>query len=224
MTGTQGKLNTGRAMQRLTIIIPVKPPSEGKSRLAGSLTARQRCLLNLQLMGHTFDQVAGLADIANVRVVSRSAEVLSKALSRGFATSLEPQGLDLNGAISLGASDARASGADELAVLPIDLPWLSSDRLRTAICEFRAGSDVVIFTDRHRDGTNFLLWRPAATASFQYGSGSALRHAELARLSGLRTVLCHDLLLSFDLDTPQDLAEWRQCTKVDEATLERLVS
>jgi 2-phospho-L-lactate/phosphoenolpyruvate guanylyltransferase len=192
----------------LAIIVPVKPPHEGKSRLAGELSSHRRYLLNWRLLRHTFDQVAMLSDIADVRVISRSPDVLAEALRRGFATSREPARSDLNGAVALGAQHSQSAGARELMILPIDLPWLSAARLRSAVAEFRAGHDVLIVADRRADGTNLLLWRPLETARFHYGAASASRHAEAARAQGLRVAVRDDPLLSFDVDTPQDLAIW----------------
>lgn len=191
-------------MKPLSIVVPVKSPLEGKSRLDGVLSASDRYDLNLRLLRHTFDRVAELSDIADVYVVSKSTEVLTEAARRDFAVCLEPTHSELNGAVTLGAKQAQEGGATEVMVLPVDLPWLSSNRLRQVIDEFRSTTDVIIITDRARAGTNLLLWRPIGTSKFQYGEGSASRHAEVAMRLGLRVTVRQDRRLSFDLDTPHD--------------------
>ena len=197
-------------MNRLAIIIPVKPPREGKSRLAAVLPDARRYDLNLRLLKHTFDQAAGLQDIADVHVVSRSPDVIADAAMRGFQTCVEPDGFELNGAVALAAGRAAAAGATEIMILPVDLPWLSSDRLRAVVGEFRSGGDVLIITDRAGGGTNLLLWRPLVTATFCYGIGSAKGHADRAAGLGLRVAVRPDPHLSFDIDTPNDLEAWSQ--------------
>jgi 2-phospho-L-lactate guanylyltransferase len=192
-------------MKRLAIIIPVKPPEDGKSRLAGELSTRDRYALNQRLLNHTLDQVADLTNTADVHVVSKSSAVLVNASQRGFASHLEPSLCDLNGAVALGAAKAQAAGATEIMVVPIDLPWLSSDRLLSVVAEVRENCDVLIITDRAEEGTNLLLWRPIETAHFHFGAGSAARHAEVAGALGLRVVTRQDCHLSFDLDTRHDL-------------------
>jgi 2-phospho-L-lactate guanylyltransferase len=209
-------------MTRLAIIIPVKSPREGKSRLAGELSARGRHLLNLQLLRHTFDQVAGLSDIADIRVVSRSPDVLAEAFQRGFSTSLETGQSGLNEAVTLGAHHAQVAGAGAIMVLPIDLPGVTADMLRSTIAEFRDGPEVMIVADRRADGTNLLLWRPVDTARFHYGIGSASRHAEAAQAQGLRVVMREDPVLSFDLDTPQDLKLWSRTGRAETLLDDRL--
>jgi len=195
-------------MKPLAIIIPVKSPHRGKSRLGGVLRPADRYDLNLRLLGHTLDQAAELADLAAIHVVSKSAEALAEARLRGFATCLEPDFFDLNAAVTLAVRQAAECGAGEVMVLPIDLPWLSSQRLRALVAEFRNGPDVMIIADRLKSGTNVLLWRPISTVSVHYGRGSAQLHAAAADRLGLRSLTRSDPQLSFDIDTPEDFAEW----------------
>ncbi|MDB5653642.1 MAG: hypothetical protein JWQ94_1255 [Tardiphaga sp.] len=195
-------------MKQMAIIIPVKAPEQGKSRLAGVLSAPDRHALNLRLLGHTLDQVTALADLAHVIVVSKSPAVLAAAAARHFVACVEPEPCDLNGALALGADQAQAAGAQEIMVLPVDLPWLSAQQLRQLMTDHRADGDVIIIADRAGCGTNVLLWRPAALAQFRYGIGSARRHAETAASLGLRVSVQKHIRLSFDLDTPGDLDHW----------------
>lgn len=217
-------LITGKPMQTLTIIIPIKPPAEGKSRLATHLNAEQRLSFNRTLIRRTFDQVSELSDIARVHVVSRSTSVAADAKAYGFTVSTDPLGGDLNDAVTFGKQQAQLDGAQEIMVLPMDIAYLSAARLRTAIDEFRAKYDVLIYTDRKCDGTNVLLWRPIASAHFKYGPQSAYHHAELARKCGLRTMLTSDPALSFDVDTPRDLLEWSTRPADDHIFVERIAS
>lgn len=211
-------------MQKLTIIIPVKPPSEGKSRLATHLNAKQRRLFNQRLIRHTFEQVSELSDIARAHVVSRSVDIAAVAVSYGFTASADPLGGDLNDAVTSGKHEAQLNGAREIMILPMDIAYLSAARLRAAISEFRAKYDVMIYTDRKFDGTNVMLWRPVASAQFKYGPQSAHHHAEIARQCGLRTLLTSDPALSFDVDTPRDLLEWSARPADDQTFVEKIAS
>ncbi len=71
-------------MNRLAIIIPVKSPLLGKSRLASVLPPRYRHVLNLRLLQHTFAEVSALSDMADVLVVSSDPDVLTDAARSGF--------------------------------------------------------------------------------------------------------------------------------------------
>jgi 2-phospho-L-lactate/phosphoenolpyruvate guanylyltransferase len=197
-------------MKSLAIVIPVKPPEQGKSRLSSVLLPQDRLALNRALLRHTFEQAAKLADFASIYVVSKSAEVAADASKRGFVACDEPETCELNGAIRIGADAALRAGLREVMVLPVDLPGVSSKRLIELVEEFRRGFDVLIVADRAGSGTNVLLWRPIDAAVFCYGSDSAQRHARSAEALGLRLAKCQDTALSFDIDTPTDLQLWMQ--------------
>jgi 2-phospho-L-lactate/phosphoenolpyruvate guanylyltransferase len=171
---------------------------------------------------HTLEQVVELADIADIYVISKSSEVLAEAERRNLIGCLESRSCDLNGAIALGARRAQAAGATEVMVVPIDIPSLTSKRMRTIIDEYSDARDVIVITDRAGDGTNVMLWRPIETASFQYGIGSASRHAEAARSLGLRVTVRKDEFLSFDLDTAEDLDLWLGSDEVPDSFAGRI--
>jgi 2-phospho-L-lactate guanylyltransferase len=194
----------------LAIIIPVNSPEDGKSRLKGALTDGDRLALNWWLFAHTLDAVDSLNDEAQIYVVSRSAAILSEAARRGFGTYCEPDDSDgLNAAVSLAAQMAAEGGATEVMVLPVDLPLLVADTVCEAIAGFGANLDVAIVTDERGSGTNLLMWRPIGSARFRYGTDSANAHGAIARAAGLRIEVRRDPILSFDLDTPEDLKRWR---------------
>ena len=98
-----------------------------------------------------------------------------------------------------------AGGADAILVLPIDLPFVSTDALDAVIDALPAGGPaVVLVADRHGTGTNALVLRPPDVIEFAFGPGSRGAHADLATAAGVPYVELESPL-SFDLDTPDDL-------------------
>jgi 2-phospho-L-lactate/phosphoenolpyruvate guanylyltransferase len=63
---------------------------------------------------------------------------------------------------------------------------------------------IVIAPDRHRQGTNSLLLRPADAIEFSFGESSYQRHLELATASGLKSIEVFRTGLAFDIDLPRD--------------------
>ena len=200
-------------MTSLAIVLPVKSPLLGKSRLKSIMTDDDRHALNRWLCHRTFDQVAALSDEAHVYVVSKSHEVLHDASRRGFVACGEPDHCELNSAIATAALQAGADGLTEIMVLPIDLPLLTTESLRKTTARFDESVDMIIVEDRVGSGTNLLLWRPLAAARYRFGPDSAAAYAELARRTGLRAIAFRDANLSFDLDTPADVREWMQMSE-----------
>jgi 2-phospho-L-lactate guanylyltransferase len=200
-------------MTSLAIVLPVKSPRLGKSRLKSIMTDDDRQAFNRWLYQRTFEQVAALRDETNVYVVSKSHEVLEDASRRGFVACREPEHCELNSAIATAARRAEADGLTAIMVLPIDLPLLTTESLRKTTARFDASVNMILIEDRIGSGTNLLLWRPLAAARFLFGPDSAAAYIELARRTGLRAIALRDASLSFDLDTPADVEEWMQMSE-----------
>lgn len=194
----------------LAIIIPVNSPEDGKSRLKDVLPDADRIALNWRLLTHTLNVAAALKRHAHIHVVSRSAAVLADAARRGVGAIRESDDCEgLNAALGLATRAAAEGGATEAMVLPVDLPLLTPDSLYHAIETFNEEIDVAIVTDMRGMGTNLLMWRPIGAARFQYGPHSAGKHRRMAQAAGFRVRVRRDPILSFDLDTPDDLKTWR---------------
>lgn len=202
-------------MTRLAIVLPVKDPHLGKSRLKSVMTDDNRHAFNRWLCHRTFDRVAALHEGSHVYVVSKSHDILDDASRRGFVACSEPDHCELNSAIAIAARQAEADGLNAIMVLPIDLPLLTTASLRQMTARFDGSVDMIIVEDRVGSGTNLLLWRPISAARFLFGPDSAAAYIELARRSGLRAIATRDASLSFDLDTPADVKEWMQMSKAD---------
>jgi 2-phospho-L-lactate guanylyltransferase len=74
----------------------------------------------------------------------------------------------------------------------------------------RRDAPVVIAPDRHRLGTNALMVRLDAFGEpfiFQFGERSFGKHQDEAARLGADAVTAMSLGTSFDLDTPEDLAQ-----------------
>ena len=102
-----------------------------------------------------------------------------------------------------------AGGAEAILVLPIDLPFVTSDAIKAVLAPLTDAADplariVVLVTDRHGTGTNALALHPPDVIPFAFGAGSRAAHREAASRAGARFVEV-DGPLSIDLDTPDDL-------------------
>lgn len=194
-------------MKKLAILVPVKPLAEGKSRLQGILAPEQRAMLNRILALRTFEVAQDLLDVAEVFVVSKSTEVLNLASDSLLTRIEEAPSASLNEAIAQGSTEARRSGCKELLVLPVDLMFLTSARVRRLL-ENPQRADVLIVPDVAGKGTNLIYWRAIDAAKFHFGTNSALLHVQDAESRGLSTEIVNDQSLSFDLDSPADFKRW----------------
>ena len=203
----------------LWTIVPVKPFNEGKSRLAGHLSAQQRCALNRELLSRTLAAINQAHLDAEVLVVSRDSRALAAAErtgSRALAEESQPctappsctpndaeSEPQLNAALTQAARHAATHGATKLLVLPTDMPNLTSEDVR-AMAASRGPEPQITIAPSRDGGTNALMLQPAQAIPFAFGRDSFLRHQRLAAQAGIPVHVVKSDSLLFDIDLPED--------------------
>ena len=193
----------------LHILIPCKALAAGKSRLAPMLALEERVALCSRLLNRTLDTALAVAPAERCHLLSADRRAAAQAAELGIRCIWEHEDAGLNGALAA-ARDAlcAANAGCELLVLPIDLP-LATDASLRRLTAMRG--EVIAAPDRHGIGTNALLLRGGAAASFafRFGEASLAAHRRAAEERGFGFALCADPALAFDLDEPADLETWR---------------
>lgn len=188
------------------LLLAVRPPEEGKSRLAATIDNDQRSALNYNMFQHVLKIGSELFPPERIILVSRSAALRDEVAALG-GHALAESGDNLNAALEQGARFAIGRGAGSLLSLSSDLPALTVDDVRALI---DAPAPIAIATDRLRTGTNALRMRPAGAIPFRYGVDSLAAHLAAAAAAKLKAVVVERPGLAGDIDTPADLAEWQR--------------
>lgn len=183
-----------------TIVIPVKPPSLGKTRLARPDDVRASLALAIAL--DTIEATAAASRVTKVLVVTNDSQLerlLAPMPSVSVIAEMNKGGL--NAAVAVGAA---AAGVDvRRAALLSDLPALHPAELDAAL----AGAESVnrgLVPDSEGAGSTLVTARGGAVWTSSFGADSAARH----RLLG-----CSDLAvpsdsgLRRDVDTIEQLKE-----------------
>jgi 2-phospho-L-lactate guanylyltransferase len=182
----------------LRVIIPVKPFADAKQRLAPALDPTERAQLAECMFRHVFDMASGYFGAPNVLVVSRSQDILAITEEEEAVGVPEDGTSDLNSALANAARLATMHGASRVLVLAGDLPLLGEDDLAQM-----ATHTCAIAPDRHRRGTNALLW--PVTLSFSFGDNSFARHRAIAENAAVSPQVIDRPGLAHDVDVPEDL-------------------
>ncbi len=192
----------------LFAIVPVKPFSESKSRLANILSPDERAELSRGLLIHTLQVLSNTPEITQALVISRDSTVLVLARDYGARGIAEAGDGELNGALTQATQVAQASGAEALLILPADLPLLSKEAIQQLVVESEAEPLMVIAPDQHEEGTNALLVRPPDLIRYTFGEHSFQRHMAQAQHAGAQMRICRSPELALDVDTPEDLERY----------------
>jgi 2-phospho-L-lactate guanylyltransferase len=190
------------------VIIPVKGPASGKTRLAGLLDGASRA----RLVGAMLDRV--VAASRRARAIDEIC-VLGPAVfhSTERLTMLADPGGGLNAALT--SALAQCDDVARLVILHADLPRLTAEdveRLAAAPAD-----TIAIAPDRHGTGTNALsLPLPAAVRfAFAFGIGSFAVHSKEIQWLGLKRAVITSPGLARDIDVPDDLPDAADCFEAD---------
>ncbi|UCH49550.1 MAG: 2-phospho-L-lactate guanylyltransferase [Betaproteobacteria bacterium] len=190
------------------LVVPVKSLRGGKTRLAHALAPAHRRALMDQLLVHIVTQATPYPGLDKTVIVSGCGETRARAIELGVRAIAETR-YGLNAAIRQGQLALRQWGASKMLVVPCDLPMLDSEDLRQ-LSQLCKPDLIAIAPDRRGVGTNGLCLDPHLEFVFQFGPDSYRGHIASALRLGLEHDTAHCPGLAFDVDTPEDLAEWYQ--------------
>jgi 2-phospho-L-lactate guanylyltransferase len=182
------------------IALPIKSLGDAKSRLSPLLSPLERGALALAMFEDVLDETLTL-DGWETWVVSADESVLEIAMGRRAHGIVEDRP-SLRSAVHQIEEEAAARQVEALAILPADMPLVTSDALKAALHTL---GPVVIAPSADERGTNLLLRRPPGAIPSRVGPDSFRRHLETAAEHGLPTAVVEREELAFDLDEPGDI-------------------
>jgi 2-phospho-L-lactate guanylyltransferase len=182
------------------IALPVKSLDESKSRLGPMLSPLERAALTLAMLEDVLDATMELPGWESW-VISPDDAVLELAVRRG-ARAITEEKPPLTNAVRQVEEEATELGADVLAVLLADTPFVTQDAITMAVHTL---GPVVLAPSHDGAGTNLLLRRPPSAIAARFGSDSYRKHLEAAAIADLPTAVVDLPELAFDLDLPGDI-------------------
>ncbi|QKV75537.1 2-phospho-L-lactate guanylyltransferase [Amycolatopsis sp. Hca4] len=208
------------------LIVPMKHPRDGKSRLRGAVEADRHPGLVLALAKDTLAAVTASAEVRRVLLVAADPRAVAELGELGVEIVEEPAEKTLNAAFRHGEALLRADDPDAVVgALQADLPALRAGDLTTALAEAEAlaaaaaqsaaaapahnaaqnAARRAFVADRQGTGTTLLLAAPGEPLDPRFGPASARLHAA----SGAIALSAPLPTLRSDVDTPDDLAHVR---------------
>lgn len=198
-------------MSGIWAVIPLKPFSKAKSRLAHALSPEQRQQLAERCFRHVLSVAQNAPQVVGTLVISRDTKALAIAREYGAKTVHETGATsDLNSALTVATGVVNSWKGKGILILPADLPMVTRDDLADMVMLGREMYSVVIATDHNEDGTNAMLIRPPGLFEYGYGAGSFRRHLTRAQVAGAHVHVYRSERLALDIDVPADLALYEQ--------------
>nr|WP_137669184.1 TIGR04282 family arsenosugar biosynthesis glycosyltransferase [Sphaerospermopsis reniformis] len=203
--------------QHLIIFTRYPEPGKTKTRLIPALGEVGAADLQKQMTEHTILQVQELQKISAITVEVRFAggnwELIQNWLGVGFVYQTQGEG-DLGQRMMRSLVDAFSNNAEQVIIIGTDCPGLNSQILASAFEQLQT-SDLVL--GPAIDGGYYLigLQKPILDlfTSISWGTNQVLSQT---------VTIAQELHLSFvnlptlaDVDRPEDLLVWEQCTLIN---------
>ncbi|KZB81456.1 2-phospho-L-lactate guanylyltransferase [Amycolatopsis regifaucium] len=186
------------------LIVPMKRPTQGKSRLRGAVVPERHPELVLALAYDTLAAATSADGVRRVLVVAADPASVADLVELGVEIVAEPSRGGLNAALLYGEELLRRDTPSGLVgALQADLPALRTEDLTAALAEAAGGRAFV--ADRQGTGTTLLLAAAGLPLAPRFGEGSARAHTA----SGATPLTIAAESLRADVDTADDLAHVR---------------
>jgi 2-phospho-L-lactate guanylyltransferase len=185
----------------------MKNLASANMRLADVLSGEERGELALAMLTDVIAACKESGCFDDVAVVTTDSEVCWHARELGAKPLAEPATLSgLNEGLTFGQRYiGRRMGADELVILPADVPLARADDVRSVVEALAPGGARAVIVRARDGGTNALALRPVEAISMRFGRNSAEAHIAEARAAGIDVVELAIERLGFDVDTPEDV-------------------
>lgn len=185
-----------------SLVVPLKPLSRAKSRLADTAGDDLRPGLALAFAGDTVAAALACESVRDVVVVTDDPLAEAELTALGARTVPDIPAAGLNAALAHGARAVRAvRPAAWVAALNADLPALRPEELERVLTAASSWSRAFV-ADAAGVGTTFLSAAPGGELAPAFGGRSRARH----RLSGAVEIAVTDIdSVRRDVDTGEDL-------------------
>ena len=186
----------------LVAVIPMKPLSRSKTRLAPHMSEEQRSDLVVGMLRRVLGAIKG-SSIEMFWVVGGDERI--RNVARNFdGIWMEELGRNLND--TLGKAFDELAGRNAAALyLAGDLPFLKPSDLHSLLRSSRRNTNITLAPARRDGGTNAILVPPGIPFRPELGPRSFSNHLSTAAAMEVSVAICYSPGLGFDLDITDDL-------------------
>ena len=201
----------------IVAIIPMKPLSQGKSRLARTLSPEQRANISMGMLRRVLVALKG-AFIDPVWVVGGDDRVMRLARNQGGIWH-EEMGRDLNDTLGKAIEQAFRRGNSALYIAG-DLPFVKPSDIHSFIQASRGAGNVTLAPARRDGGTNAMLIPHGIRFQPELGRRSFSKHLSQAAKLETSVAIAYSPGLGLDLDLVDDLESYQH---MEPGLIERLM-
>ena len=183
-------------------LVPVKHLLYAKSRLASSLSAKERTDLVLSMLEHVITILKSCDDISKIIVVTTDDHVRTVSSSLGVSAEYDDV-IGHNPALTAAAKKEIDAEIDGLLTISADLPLLTREDIQQMI-DLSKLYDVVLAPSKD-NGTNALIVKQPLLLPYLFGENSFDAYEQAAKKADIPYTVHQSETIAFDVDTIEDV-------------------
>ncbi|HWP43911.1 MAG TPA: 2-phospho-L-lactate guanylyltransferase [Blastocatellia bacterium] len=187
------------------VLIPVKDPSRGKTRLARLLSPEERRQLAWAMFEDVCRAVKPAAAPDRVVVVTSFAPAIELARSLEWEVIIEQSQLSESASVDRASRLLKARGFDLVMRLPADVPLVRTEDIDELLSVELRPPAALLVPSREGTGTNAIIRTPPDLFPSRFGPGSLALHTEEAARAGAECIIKHNPQIALDIDEPSDI-------------------
>jgi len=187
------------------VVVPVKNPANGKTRLSGLLSPKARHGLAAAMFTDVARALGGVRQADRIFVVTNYEPVGQQAKSLGFDLLLEQSQHSESASVDWASRELEARGYDLVLRLPADIPMVTAEDIDLLLDMSPGQPGALMVPSRDGTGTNSIMRTPPTLFPSHFGPDSLRLHSEEAHMMGVSPLIVVNEHIGLDIDEPGDL-------------------
>ncbi len=193
-------------------VVPIKQLHRAKQRLTSCLSAGERRLLAVTMLGDVLLALSKSSRLAGFSVVTGDATVIALAKDYGAGVIETQADCGQSAALYQATGLLADTGVSRVMILPGDTPLVTAAEIDAVASSMHSADSVTVVANCQGTGTNCMASFLPLPIPLAFGLNSFPQHCSFIEDAGLKVVSLALEGLTLDIDTRDDLLALRQLT------------
>jgi 2-phospho-L-lactate guanylyltransferase len=187
------------------LLIPVKDPTRGKTRLSAFFTPEERRRLAWAMLEDVIRATAAASKPDRVIVVTSFDLAVDRARKAGFEVLIEESQTSESISVDWASRLLREEAVDVVMRLPADVPLVRPEDIDELLDSRIPVPGALLVPSRDGTGTNAIIRTPPDIFCSRFGPNSLELHRQEAVRAGAECLITLNERVSIDIDEPADV-------------------
>ena len=193
------------------LLIPLKDPTNAKSRLSDLLSADERARLAWAMFEDVIRAVVDAREPDRVVLVSSFTPAIERACGLNWDMLIEEAQVSESASVDWASRILSEQGFDTVMRLPADLPLVRASDIDEILSIKLESPGALLVPSREATGTNAIIRTPPTLFPSRFGPNSLALHKQEAQRVGVECRLVNNERIALDIDEPSDVERLLEC-------------